>query len=203
MNLTYSAGTARSGSLDCNDITSVFAFLAFLFALLNFVVNMGGQGRRRREAGHDQCHLGEDVTSDPVYRSSVLSVHALYRGVLDYLRLLEAGEEAGGHCGARVLCQAGQQAAGGEFGGAIAVLGGHRAGWLVESLGLGYHRDTVRAVTEGVAGRDCEQLHPCSLALTSLALTSPHGGLGLAGGTAELARIRDVLSRHHSVTNIK
>ena len=33
-------GTGRSSSLDCNDIHSVFAFLAFLFALLNFVLNM-------------------------------------------------------------------------------------------------------------------------------------------------------------------
>ena len=33
-------GTGRSSSLDCNDVHSVFAFLAFLFALLNFVLNM-------------------------------------------------------------------------------------------------------------------------------------------------------------------
>ena len=32
--------SARSATLDCNDVTSVIAFLAFLFALLNFVLNM-------------------------------------------------------------------------------------------------------------------------------------------------------------------
>ena len=36
-------GEGRSASLDCNDIHSVFAFLAFLFALLNFVINMQGR----------------------------------------------------------------------------------------------------------------------------------------------------------------
>ena len=88
--LTESVGSGRSGSLECNDITSVFAFLAFLFALLNIVVNMGGQGgrrRRRRGVEEEQCYLAEDQLEDPVYRSSLLSVYALYRGVLDYLDL--------------------------------------------------------------------------------------------------------------------
>ena len=159
---TDSVGSGRSGSLECNDITSVFAFLAFLFALLNFVVNMGGQGRRRRRRGVEdqQCYLAEDQLEDPLYRSSLLSVYALYRGVLNYLDLLEA-EEAGGGCGARVLCEAGHQAAGGDLGPVIAVLGAHRAGWMLESLRLGSHRDTVRAVTSGVAGSDCQHLYPC------------------------------------------
>ena len=46
------AGTGRqSAAIDCNDITSVFAFLAFLFALLNFVLNMN----RRRKRSPEEC----------------------------------------------------------------------------------------------------------------------------------------------------
>ena len=165
--LTESVGSGRSGSLECNDITSVFAFLAFLFALLNFVVNMGGQGgrrrRRRRGVEEEQCYLAEDQLEDPVYRSSLLSVYALYRGVLDYLDMEQEEAEAG--CGARVLCetghQAGHQAGGGELGPVIAVLAAHRAGWMFESRRVGSHRDTVRAVTRGVAGLHCDQLYPC------------------------------------------
>ena len=41
--------TGRSASLDCNDVHSVFAFLAFLFALLNFIINMQGGGRKKRD----------------------------------------------------------------------------------------------------------------------------------------------------------
>ena len=159
--LTESAGSGRSGSLECNDITSVFAFLAFLFALLNFVVNMGGQGgRRRRSSGveEQQCYLEKDQLEDPVYRSSLLSVYALYRGVLDYLDL---EEEAEAGCGARVLCEAGQQAGGGQLGPVIALLAAHRAGWMFESRRAGFHRATVRAVTRGVAGLHCDQLYPC------------------------------------------
>ena len=37
---TEISASARSATLDCNDVTSVIAFLAFLFALLNFVLNM-------------------------------------------------------------------------------------------------------------------------------------------------------------------
>ena len=181
-------GTGRSGSLDCNDITSVFAFLAFLFALLNFVINMGGGGRRRR--GADQCWLGKEVTSDPVYRSSVRSVYALYRGVLDYMELVEEGE---GQCGARVLCEAGEEAGGGQFGGVIAVLGAHRAGHMLETLRLGSHRATVRAVTEGVAGQECNLLYPCSLSLRS---HSRGRGRGQGG---QLDRLRYILSRHEVV----
>ena len=161
--LAESVGSGRSGSLECNDITSVFAFLAFLFALLNFVVNMGGQGgrrrRRRRGVEEQECYLGEDQLEDPVYRSSLLSVYALYRGVLDYLDLEQ--EEAKAGCGARVLCEAGHQAGGGHLGPVIAVLGAHRAGWMLESRRAGSHRATVRAVTRGVAGLQCDQLYPC------------------------------------------
>ena len=161
--LTETPGSGRSGSLECNDITSVFAFLAFLFALLNFVVNMGGGRRRRRRSVEEkeeqqQCYLGEDQLEDPLYRSSLLSVHALCRGVLNYLDLQEA-EEAG--CGARVLCEAGREAARGELGPVIAVLGSHRAGWMLESRRVGSHRATVRAVTRGAAGLHCHDLYPC------------------------------------------
>ena len=192
--LTESVGSGRSGSLECNDITSVFAFLAFLFALLNFVVNMGG-GRRRRgvegEEEEEHCYLGEDQLQDPLYRSSLLSVYALYRGVLDYLDLdldLDQDQATGERCGARVLCDAGHQAAEGELGPVIAVLGAHRAGWLFERLGVGSHRATVRAVTRGVAGGDCGQLYPCQH--RDGINTNIRGGTVRARAREELERIR-------------
>ena len=52
--VTEEQGSGRSASVDCNDIHSVFAFLAFLFALLNFIVNMNpGGGRKKRS---ENCH---------------------------------------------------------------------------------------------------------------------------------------------------
>ena len=199
--LSESAGSGRSGSLECNDITTVFAFLAFLFALLNFVVNMGGQGgrrRRRRGVGEEEevqhCYLGEDQLEDPLYRSSLLSVYALYRGVLDYLDLDLV--EAGGECGARVLCGAGQQAARGELGPVIAVLGAHRAGWMFERLAVGSHRATVRAVTRGVAGEDCELLYPCS---SDLLPTNSRAGI--ARDREQLERMRQHLRHLDIISN--
>ena len=112
------------------------------------------------EEEEENCYLGEDQLQDPLYRSSLLSVYALYRGVLDYLDL-DQDQATGERCGARVLCDAGHQAAEGELGPVIAVLGAHRAGWLFERLGVGSHRATVRAVTRGVAGLHCDQLYPC------------------------------------------
>ena len=183
--------TGRSGNLGCNDITSVFAFLAFLFALLNFVVNMGGQGGRRRRSEDSQCQM-DDYTKDSTYRDAVRSVSALYRGVLTYLKLTEFGEAEEG-CGARVLCQAGREAAGGELGGVIAVLGAHRAGWLLQSLGHSSHRETVRAVTEGVVGRDCQLLHHCRLSSTSSRYSEAPDS-----GRIQLSRMRGILREHIS-----
>ena len=52
--MTEEHGSGRSATVDCNDIHSVFAFLAFLFALLNFIVNMNpGGGRKKRS---ENCH---------------------------------------------------------------------------------------------------------------------------------------------------
>ena len=199
--MTESAGSGRSGSLECNDITTVFAFLAFLFALLNFVVNMGGQQggrRRRRDVGEEEevehCYLGEDQLEDPLYRSSLLSVYALYRGVLDYLDLDLL--EAGGECGARVLCGAGQQAAQGELGPVIAVVGAHRAGWMFERLAVGSHRATVRAVTRGVAGEDCELLFPCKLDILQY-----NSRAGLARNREQLERMRQHLRQLDIISN--
>ena len=61
-----------------------------------------------------------------------------------------------------MLCQAGREAGGGDLGPVITVMGAHRAGWLLQSLGRGTHRDTVRLMTQGVAGADCELLHHCT-----------------------------------------
>ena len=194
--LAESVGSGRSGSLECNDITSVFAFLAFLFALLNFVVNMGGQGgrrRRRRGVEEQECYLREDQLEDPVYRSSLLSVYALYRGVLDYLDLEEEEVEAG--CGARVLCEAGHQAGGGDLGPVIAVLAAHRAGWMFESRRVGSHRDTVRAVTRGVAGLHCDQLYPCQHSGHH-----SHHSQGSDLTRAQLERIRQHLGQLSSIS---
>ena len=129
----------------------------------------------------EQCYLGEDQLEDPLYRSSLLSVYALYRGVLNYLDLQEAEAE----CGARVLCEAGREAARGELGPVIAVLGAHRAGWMFERLAVGSHRATVRAVIRGVAGEDCQQLYPC----TALPLGT-NSRAGLARDRAQLERMR-------------
>ena len=90
--------------------------------------------------------------------------------------------------GFRVLCDAGHQAAEGELGPVIAVLGAHRAGWLFERLGVGSHRATVRAVTRGVAGGDCGQLYPCQH--SDGINTNIRGGTVRARAREELERIR-------------
>ena len=59
------SGSARSATLDCNDVTSVIAFLAFLFALLNFVLNMQVGSHWWRPGHYTHLSLVDAWSRDP------------------------------------------------------------------------------------------------------------------------------------------
>ena len=99
---TLEPGTGRSGaSIGCSNIFSVFAFLAFLFALLDFI--MGMNGRRRREAVHPSCSPVWHHTEEGEGREATLAIAYLWRG-----RLLSSSTDT---CSSSTRCWAARSAA--------------------------------------------------------------------------------------------
>ena len=153
------AGTGRqSAAIDCNDITSVFAFLAFLFALLNFVLNMN----RRRKRSPGACeelsyHLAEDADT----REASLAVYSMYRGMINFLDTWNLGHPD--MCRYRKWCEAAHVAGTrGQHGSVIAVIGGYKAATWIEDRGLGTRAEVLRAVTRGLAS-GCDDHYTCPL----------------------------------------
>ena len=153
------AGTGRqSAAIDCNDITSVFALLAFLFALLNFVLNMN----RRRKRSPGECeefsyHLAEDTNT----KEASLAVYAMYRGMINFLDTWHLGHPD--TCRYRKWCEAAHVAGTrGQHGTVIAVIGGYKAATWIEDRGLGTRAEVMRAVTRGLAS-GCDDHYTCPL----------------------------------------
>ena len=153
------AGTGRqSAAIDCNDITSVFAFLAFLFALLNFVLNMNR--RRRKRSPGEGCdefsfHLAEDTDT----RQSGLAVYAMYRGMINFLDTWSEGHPD--TCRYRMWCEAAHVAGTrGQHGAVIAVIGGIKAATWIEHRGLGPRAEVMTAVTRGLTS-GCDEHYTC------------------------------------------
>lgn len=153
------AGTGRqSAAIDCNDITSVFAFLAFLFALLNFVLNMNR--RRKRSPGASEelsFHLAEDADT----REAGLAVYAMYRGMINFLDTWSLGHPD--TCRYRKWCEAAHvTGTRGQHGTVIGVIGGYKAATWIEDRGLGTRAEVMRAVTRGLAS-GCDDHYTCPL----------------------------------------
>ena len=113
MNQTHSSlsdgqGSARfigGASMGCSSVTSVFAFLVFLFALLDFLMGMNKRKRRNasaQDAGYP-CSPTLEHSTDPVAREVTLASALLWRG-----RLLSSPPD---ECSASTTCQAAKSAA--------------------------------------------------------------------------------------------
>ena len=151
--------TGRQASAGCSDIYSVFAFLAFLFALLDFLLNMMEKRKRRAAENEEECSFMLQHSSDMDMRESTLAVYAMMRGLLNSL---DTVDEEGGHCTSWSVCEAAREAGRlGRYGVVIAVLGSSKAGWVVERMGRGSWEGVRRAGIVGVRGGDCDQTFPC------------------------------------------
>ena len=147
--------SGRAASLGCSDIFSAFAFLAFLFALLNFLLGMTNKRKRRSV---DSCGL--ESLSPPrgkLEREGGLAVLLLYR-LYQQLQEVEAEQE---QCGQRMVCSAVQRAAGlGRLPTLIATIGTVRMRlWLRTSLS----EIIEGSAAAGLQGGDCEVLYQCEL----------------------------------------
>ena len=123
--------------MGCSSITSVFAFLVFLFALLDFLLGMNK--RRRRDTSWQEaagrgpsslppasCPTSWAHHSDPVVREATLAAALLLRG-----RLLESP----GRCRDSRRCQ---QARGVQGLGRWGILGMCGMGYRYGVLSCGY-----------------------------------------------------------------
>merc|ERR1712050_60404 len=124
--------TGRQASTGCSDIYSVFAFLAFLFALLDFLLNMM---ENRKKRGAEKCGYSFQHSSDKDLREGTLAVYAMLRGMLNSIDTLDGD---GGSCSSWAVCEAAGEAGKlGRYGMVVAVLGSSKAGWTLEKMGRG------------------------------------------------------------------
>ena len=143
--------TGRSASAGCSDITSVFAFLAFLFALLDFLLNMMDGGRKKREV----CSYRS--STKPQMQEGMLAVWDMTRGLLNIW-----DTEINVDCQGFGVCSAAQHAASrGRWGVVIGVVGSVQAGRWLERTGRWDKKSARVAGLFGAYGGDCKQRYPC------------------------------------------
>ena len=143
--------TGRSASAGCSDITSVFAFLAFLFALLDFLLNMMDDGRKKREV----CSYRSSMK--PQMHEGMLAVWDMTRGLLNIW-----DTEMDGDCQGFGVCSAAQYAASrGKWGVVVGVVGSVQAGRWLERMGRWDEKSARVAGLFGAHGGDCKQHYPC------------------------------------------
>ena len=151
--------SGRSASAGCSDIYSVFAFLAFLFALLDFLLNMMENRKRRSTPAEEECGYSFQHSSDMDMREGTLAVYSMFRGMLNFM---DTEDGDAGHCSSWAMCQAAGEAAGlGRYGAVVAVLGSDRAGWWLERMGRGSWEAVKRAGIIGASGQNCDVIYPC------------------------------------------
>merc|ERR1712060_467837 len=140
-------GTARSG---CDDGFGVFGFLAFLLALLDLLLDLGGSRRKRSAEG-----ICEAPQPHPQVREGTLAALSMLRGFLNALEPLEETDSQ--ECAALAMCEATSEAArGGEVGRVVAqAAGANAASWLSEVAKVGGENALKEAAEVGLAGQPC------------------------------------------------
>jgi len=97
-------GTARGG---CDDGFGVFGFLAFLLALLDLLLELGGDGRKKRSIGDEGiCDL---PNPHPQVREGTLAALVMLRGFLNAVEPLDEANSQ--ECAALAICEASTEAA--------------------------------------------------------------------------------------------
>lgn len=144
-------GTARGG---CDDGFGVFGFLAFLLALLDLLLDLGGDGRKKRSSGDEgMCDL---PNPHPQVREGTLAALVMLRGFLNAVEPLEETDSQ--ECAALAICEASTEAARlGEVGRVVAqAAGANAAAWLGKA-GVGDENALKEAAQAGHYNGLCEQ----------------------------------------------
>ena len=81
--------TASSGGYGCDDPFAIFGFLAFLLALLQLLVDSGGEEGGMKKRSVDQCTQEQAVQSSPQLREGVLGAYIMFQGFLNALDVEE------------------------------------------------------------------------------------------------------------------
>lgn len=141
-------GTARGG---CDDGFGVFGFLAFLLALLDLLLELGDDGRKKRSA-EGVCKV---PNPHPQVREGTLAALSMLRGFLNAVEPLEETDSQ--ECAALALCEATSEAAKqGEVGRVVAqAAGANAASWLSKAAGVGGEKALKEAAQAGLAGDLC------------------------------------------------
>ena len=75
--------TPRSGGYGCDDPFAIFGFLAFLLALLQLLVDSGGEEGGMKKRSVNQCTQEQAVQSSPQLREGVLGAYIMFQGFLN------------------------------------------------------------------------------------------------------------------------
>ncbi|XP_047488984.1 uncharacterized protein LOC125039225 [Penaeus chinensis] len=112
----------------CSDSFSVFGFLAFLLALLDLILELQGNRRKKRDARgvEEDVNLKAECQSQDEIQQATSACYSLLRGFLNTLAAQDA------ECARRFLCEGAEEAASaGPVGEVIASVGSTNAGsWL-------------------------------------------------------------------------
>ena len=140
------SGTPRSG---CNDAFSVFAFLAFLLALLQLIQDNGGGRKKRSEECHHMAQPEKRV------REGMLAAHIMFQGFLNSVGSQNKHDD---RCANWAMCEAGREARKvGRVGEVVAIVARHNAEKYLSKMKNVRWKQVVE--NEDI---ECEKLFKCS-----------------------------------------
>merc|ERR1712241_208854 len=153
--ITKREGEARTFSSGCNDAFTVFAFMAFLLALLDLILELQME-RKKRSINEDNF--------DMVERNATLATHSIFRGFLNSLSI-DSQERS---CPQFYFCEAAYHASNfGDVGRKIARISSVKAGEYLQEIDETLFRDIAESGLVGILQRNtdgaCQEAFPeCS-----------------------------------------
>jgi len=169
--ITKREGEARTFSSGCNDAFTVFAFMAFLLALLDLILELQMERRKRSTNENnfdiifDEIVLDEQDSFNMVERNATLATHSIFRGFLNTLTGIGNKEES---CAQFYFCEAAYHASNfGDIGRKIARISSVKAGEYLQEIDETLFRDIPESGLVGILQRNtdaaCQEAFPkCS-----------------------------------------
>ena len=102
--VSYLTSRARTFSTGCFDAFTVFAFLAFLLALLDLILELQGDARKKRSIDSSPNFQNENLEYKWMERNATLAAHSIFRGFLNTL------DSADNSCAQLYFCEGAQAA---------------------------------------------------------------------------------------------
>nr|XP_027230154.1 uncharacterized protein LOC113821830 [Penaeus vannamei] len=165
LNSVTNSGEARMGGYGgCSDSFSVFGFLAFLLALLDLILELQGNRRKKRDTRgmEGDASLKAECQSQDELQQATSACYSLLRGFLNALAAQDP------ECARRFLCEGAEEAAAaGPVGEVIASVGSANAGSWLEKVNTTLFRDVGSAGEAGARFRGCAVRYSQCFALPS------------------------------------